>query len=198
MGVTPGSGYYSQTFTAQHTGSVVQAETAIINQAGAGDFLLKIFNAGASGPINGNLGLATVPAPPIVPGLPQTISGTFSSPVPVVAGQQYALVIQRPSGNWTLQDRDTNPCPGSEFFSTSETGPWTPENPQFDFVYSIFVNPTNDFTVGKLKGRSLSLTVPGPGEASVSQRRRRRARARSPRPRSCSRPRRRRSRRPVR
>jgi hypothetical protein len=159
----------AQVFTAIHTGSVVRAQTEISKSQSGNDFQLQILATNGSGvPVNGILGAATI-ADASVPMGPSTLSGTFQTPASVVSGQQYALVLTRPGDDgFVLRDRSGDPCPGREFASNNSTGAWNPDDQTYDFVYQVFVNPPNDFTVGKLKKRTLSLTVPGPGAISVA------------------------------
>jgi hypothetical protein len=159
---------FAQTFTALHTGTVVRAQVALNKDGTDGDFTAQILNTDASGvPVNGVLGSGTVPGSSLPTGA-TTLDATFSAPAPVTAGHQYALVITRPE-LWDITDRHANPCQGEEFFALDATSPFEPnlEPSQYDFVYSVFVNPTNAITVGKQKGNKLTLTVPGPGTLTV-------------------------------
>jgi hypothetical protein len=107
-----------------------------------------------------------------VPDGDSRIVGLFASPASVVAGQQLGLLIARPGESYTLRDRSGAPCPGQEFFSVSG-GPFMAE-PIFDFVFAVFVKPTNAFTLGaitrnKKKGTAtLTVNVPNPGELTGS------------------------------
>jgi hypothetical protein len=158
----------AQTFTAAHTGTVARAEVALNKEASGGPFSMQILDTNSSGvPVNGVLGSATVPDSSVPDGN-TTLVGTFSSPASVVAGHLYALVVSRPD-DWFLTDRHGDPCPGEEIYSPDQTSPFQPPmGPvQYDFVYSLFVNPPNQFTIGKQKGNKLSLTLPGPGTLTV-------------------------------
>jgi hypothetical protein len=159
----------AQTFTAANTGTVVRAEVAINKDASGGPFTMQILDTDASGiPVNGALGSATVPDSSVPDG-DTTLAGTFSNPASVVAGHLYALVVSRPD-EWDLTDRHGDPCAGEEIYSPDQTSPFEPpmEPNPYDFVYSVFVNPPNQFTLGKQKGAKLSLTLPGPGTLTVS------------------------------
>jgi hypothetical protein len=168
----------AQTFTAIRTGSVVRAQ-AWINKVTAGaNFELQILATDATGkPVNGILGSATIPdaTVPLIASGTTRVAGTFSSPAGVVAGQQYALVVSRPGGTeFLVAERSGNPCPGREFTSSSQTNPFVAEDITFDAVFQVFVEPaspvkpSNQFTIGKLKGRKLTLVVPGPGSIDVT------------------------------
>ena len=99
----------------------------------------------------------------------------FAAPASVGAGQQYALLLTRPgAAQFALHDRDGNPCPGQEFFSLSQSGPWTPNSPSYDAVFAVFVKPSNAFTLGEItrnkkKGTAtITGNVPNPGQLSAS------------------------------
>jgi hypothetical protein len=163
----------AQTFTAVHTGTLVRGEMFVAKEPGP-DFQMFILAAGPSGPMGGALGsttipdsaVANVPSPsPSGPSAP--VTGTFSPGVSVTAGQQYAIVVTRPGGDWVTKDRRNNPCPGNEYGGTVG-GTWTLREPDFDFPFSTYVNPTNAFTIGKVKGKRVSLTLPGPGGVDVA------------------------------
>jgi hypothetical protein len=163
----------AQTFTAGHTGTLVRGEMFIAKTAGA-DFQMYIFNADTSGPTGAPLGtttvpdssVANVPSPsPVSPSAP--IDGTFDPGVSVTAGQQYAIGVSRSGSGWLPKDRSGDPCSGGEFAASSIAGPWTFQ-PDYDFPFSIFVNPPNAFTVGKVKGTKVTLNLPGPGGVDIA------------------------------
>jgi hypothetical protein len=153
----------AQTFTVFHTGTLVRGQLDIRRQDPGGDFQLQILATdGAGFPTNTLLGSATIPDASLGTGV-ITVAGNFNPPVPVTAGTQYALAITRSTnGQYFMQIRDNNPCPGLWFRSGNT------DEPGYDLVFQTFVNPANDFTIGKLKGRKLSLNVPGPGTVSVA------------------------------
>jgi hypothetical protein len=157
----------AQTFTALHTGQISRATLLINKSSAGGDFQLQILAANGSGPVNGVLAAATIPDATVPLG-DATLDATFVSPVGVTAGQSYALVVTRPAGpGFLLKDRSGDACAGREFLSSSDTGTWAADDPSFDHIFQIFVNPPNAFTIGKLKGRKLHLNVPGPGAIAV-------------------------------
>jgi len=162
-----------QTFTAQRTGSLVRGETEISKPGGAADWVMQIVTTDGSGTPTNNVLASTTIANASVPDGDSRIVGLFASPASVVAGQQLGLLIARSQGeSYTLRDRSDNPCPGQEFFSASG-GPFMAE-PIFDFVFAVFVKPTNAFTLGALalnkkKGTAtLTVNVPNPGELTGS------------------------------
>jgi hypothetical protein len=163
------NGRRAQTFIAVHTGTVARAQIVINKTATGGDFQVQILASNGLGPpLNGVLGSATIPDASVPLGL-STVDATFSTPPGVVAGQGYAIVLTRPGGNiWSFGERGENPCEGREFASSTQTGSWAADDPFYDNVFQLFVNPPNQFTIGGLKGRKLTLSVPGPGPIIVS------------------------------
>jgi hypothetical protein len=161
-----------QTFTAQRTGSLVRGETEISKLGGAADWVMQIVTTDGSGIPTNNVLASTTIANASVPDGDSRIVGLFASPASVVAGQQFGLLITRPGESYTLRDRSDNPCPGQEFFSASG-GPFMAE-PIFDFVFAVFVKPSNAVTLGaitrnKKKGTAtLPVNVPNPGELTGS------------------------------
>jgi hypothetical protein len=161
-----------QTFTAQRTGSLVRGETEISKPGGAADWVMQIVTTDGSGTPTNNVLASTTIANASVPDGDSRIVGLFASPASVVAGQQLGLLIARPGDSYTLRDRSDDPCPGQEFFSASG-GPFMAE-PIFDFVFAVFVKPSNAVTLGaitrnKKKGTAtLTVNVPNPGELTGS------------------------------
>ena len=161
-----------QTFTAQRTGSLVRGETEISKLGGAADWVMQIVTTDGSGTPTNNVLASTTIANASVPDGDSRIVGLFASPASVVAGQQLGLLIARPGESYTLRDRSDDPCPGQEFFSASG-GPFMAE-PIFDFVFAVFVKPSNAVTLGaitrnKKKGTAtLPVNVPNPGELTGS------------------------------
>jgi hypothetical protein len=157
----------AETFKALHTGTVVRAQLEINKLASGGNFTMQILDTDpASGaPVNGILGSGTTPDSSVPDG-DTTLSVTFNSPAPVTAGHLYALVTTRPD-EFQITDRSGNPCPdGMEWNSPGPTEPFS-SDPNYDQVFSVFVNPPNQFTIGKQKGNKLSLNLPGPGTLTV-------------------------------
>jgi hypothetical protein len=161
-----------QTFTAQRTGSLVRGELEISKTDGAADWVMQIVTTDGSGTPTNNVLASTTIANASVPEGESTIAGLFASPASVVAGQQLGLLISRPGESYTLRDRFESPCPGQEFFSISG-GPFM-SDANFDFVFAVFVKPSNAVTLGaitrnKKKGTAtLPVNVPNPGELAGS------------------------------
>jgi hypothetical protein len=161
-----------QTFTAQRTGSLVRGETEISKAGGTADWVMQIVTTDGSGTPTNNVLASTTIANAAVPDGDSRIVGLFGSPASVVAGQQLGLLIARPGESYTLRDRSDAPCPGQEFFSASG-GPFMAE-PIFDFVFAVFVKPSNAVTLAQItrnqkKGTAtLTVNVPNPGELTGS------------------------------
>lgn len=164
----PGDQREAQTFVALHTGTAVRGQMEIDKLGNGGDWVMQVLGAdsGTGSPINGILGAGAVPDSS-VPAGHSTLSVNFSSPAPVVAGHLYALVLLH-DARYGTPDRNNASCPGDEWNSGPAPGVWS--GPYgFDWVYSVFVNPPNDFTIGKVKGTKVSLTLPGPGSLDVAK-----------------------------
>jgi hypothetical protein len=161
-----------QTFTAQRTGSLVRGETEISKLGGTADWVMQIVTTDGSGTPTDNVLASTTIANASVPDGDSRIVGLFASPASVVAGQQLGLLIARPGESYTLRDQSDGPCPGQEFFSASG-GPFMAE-PIFDFVFAVFVKPSNAVTLAQItrnqkKGTAtLTVNVPNPGELTGS------------------------------
>jgi large repetitive protein len=131
----------AQTFTAETTGALVMGQFKINKAGTAGDYRMDVNATDASGaPTNTTLASTTIPDAVVPPGI-STITGTFATPAPVTAGQQYALVLTRPgSTDVTHSARFGDVCSGMEFFSGSQTGEWSAFS-DMDMIYSTFVEP---------------------------------------------------------
>jgi hypothetical protein len=127
-----------QTFTAQTTGILVRAEIEVTKPASTtGDWVMEIWATDPMGaPTNALLGSATI-ADATVPTGDVRLVGTFSPGVGVAAGQSYVLSLRRAAA-WNLRDRNSNPCPGNEFFSAGPTSTWSVPS-TFDLVFAVFV-----------------------------------------------------------
>ena len=133
----------AQTFTAQATGTLVQGQLEIRKDAVGGDFVMTLYTADGSGtPTNDALG-STVIADASVPMGVSTVTGVFSPPPSVVAGQGYALALSRsPHGGYAMRERNDSACPGTEFISASLSGAWSNNGgTQYDYMFATFVDP---------------------------------------------------------
>ena len=165
-----GNNRKAETFTVVHSGTLIQAQTEINKTNVGGNFQLQILDTDGTGtPINGTLGTAVIVDASVPSGI-TTLVGNFSPGVPVQAGHRLALVVTRPGGMpFEVRIRTTDPCPGNLFFANTQTDTFNPEPPGYELIYQTMVNPTNAFTVGKVKGKTVTLNLPGPGAIKVAQ-----------------------------
>jgi hypothetical protein len=173
--VTSGNYRYAQTFAAQRTGDLVRGELEVNRLGGSGDWVMQVVATDDyAAPVNTVLASTTI-ADATVPAGDSRIAGLFAPPASVSAGHQYALLLTRPGSSWAVLSRNDNPCPGTYFFSTSQSSPWSQGgNPMTDIVFAVFVKPSNAFTLGgiqrnKKKGTaSLTVSVPYAGDLALS------------------------------
>ena len=86
----------------------------------------------------------------------------FAAPASVGAGQQYALLLTRPgAAQFALHDRNDNPCPGQEFYSQSQSGPWAPNSPSYDAVFAVFVEPPSPSAAAASTCKGIPATIIG-------------------------------------
>lgn len=167
---------WAQTFTAQSTGVVTSAQAAVTKGPGA-DWLLQVAALDGTGaPTYNILASATIPDSAIPGGgtvVDTFVSAGFASPPPVKAGQQYALILARPSFGVELRVREGDDCAG-QLFASEDLGPFSLFAPDEDMVFAVFVEPTNSFSVGAVKRNkkkgtaTINLTLPNPGELTGS------------------------------
>jgi hypothetical protein len=178
--VFTGDERFAQSFTAGRTGTIVQAQVAIDNTASGGNLLVQILPVSSPGlggvgaPINFVLGSVTIPDVSVPAGATE-LNATFSPPVGVTGLGRYAVAVTRPGGDFNVLERSGNPCPGQEFFSTSQTDPWSPDDPAYDGLFRVIVNPTNEFSGDRQTKQLLHFTLPSQGllelrDASAVQR----------------------------
>ena len=139
---TSGDSRYAQTFIAVNSGQLTTATYFLTKTAGP-DFRYDILPvSGGSPAATGALGSATIADAAIPNSTPDTpATGVFSPAVTVTAGQEYALAISRDGGPTWFMDGDTgNICPGSLFYSDTQTDPFGPGG-AFDAIYSTNVEP---------------------------------------------------------
>ena len=69
------------------------------------------------------------------------MTATFVPPVPVSAGQRYALAVIAPSNVSFLYNTDFR-CPDKEsFYSRSPTGAWNQDDDDYDLVSEVTISP---------------------------------------------------------
>jgi hypothetical protein len=135
----------AQTFTAQATGHLLQGQIEIDKTASGGAFTMTLYATDGSGtPTNTELG-STVIGDAAVPSGISNLTGVFSSPPSVVAGQVYALGVSRsPNTGWSIRERGGagDACPGTEFISGSANGSWFNDGgTDLDYVFTTLVEP---------------------------------------------------------
>ena len=174
--VATGNNRYAQSFTVQRTGGLVRGELEINRGTGSGDWVMQVVATDDYGaPVNTVLASTTIPDATVPTG-DSRIAGLFAPPASVSAGHQYALLLTRPgSSQMILLTRSDNPCPGTYYLSTSQSGTWSQGgNPMTDLIFAVFVKPSNAFTLGgiqrnKKKGTaSLTVSVPYAGDLALS------------------------------
>jgi hypothetical protein len=166
---------FAQTFTVVNTGTLTSA-SVVVNKFAAGNGWTFSINAVAGGvPTDAALASTAVPESSIPPNSVSTVFVSFAPPLPVEAGQQYALVVARAAGQMGVGYRSGDVCPGA-LFESSGGGPFAPAGAgTLDAVFTVFVEPspqpgpepqfktdrtlTLDSNKGKVeKGRKVRLT----------------------------------------
>ncbi len=137
----------AQTFTAANSGKLTSAQVQVDKDAaeGSGDYVLKIATVDSSGvPTASVLASATIPNSSVPLGQ-QTLTANFplDSAPQVVAGQQYALIVQRGNNDTllTLYERGDNPCPGGSHYWSTAGGPFIQIDGNRDLIYATYVTP---------------------------------------------------------
>jgi hypothetical protein len=138
----------AQTFTAGISGVVDQVDLLLLKSGTPPNpVTVQIRNVSAGKPAATALASASVPTAAIPTATATFVPVTFTTPVPVTAGTQYAIVAySATSGDaagWRYQSSG-DPYSGGGFFSSTETVPpvdtWT-EQPAFDFAFKTYVGP---------------------------------------------------------
>lgn len=145
--------WVAQTFTAGVTGVVTKADVLLFcanSCAGEGPSITASLRATSGGlPTGVDLGTATVSG--FTSGISGTYTATFGTPVPVVAGIQYALVL-RANGSLATgvyaavcscigSTAGTNPyTAGSRLTSTNSGTSWTADAISRDLTFHVFVS----------------------------------------------------------
>jgi hypothetical protein len=179
--VTDPGGRYAQTFTAQRSGVVAAAQFEVMEGSQTGDFRLDIATVAAGTPTNNVLDSAPVDDPPAGTSV-QT--GFFQNQAAqVTAGQQFALVVSRPSApSFQIRAHAPDTCPGEFFFSSSQNGSYTPVGGgnTVDMVFAVFLappdttSPSATITKGpkdKTRKRTATFEFAGSDVATASNRR---------------------------
>jgi hypothetical protein len=136
----------AQTFTEPNGGRLLAAQLLLNNgPATTGTYLLQLntVEAATGEPTNTTLAASALPVSE-VGDTPAFVTFPFPTPVRLVAGQQYALVLSRPGGGepeHQLHYQEPGTCPGGEVFTnTSPTGRFS-RHPTQDLPYVTVVRP---------------------------------------------------------
>jgi hypothetical protein len=138
-----GNARYAQTFVVQNSGAISSAEITIDHNSAAGDYVVQLVTAPGGVPSDTSLASATIPDASVPPGSNVVLKANFTSPLPVAAGEQYALTITRPGATqMDIRDRTDNPCPGTLFESGDPGMAYSPVAlGGSDMIFTIFVGP---------------------------------------------------------
>jgi hypothetical protein len=135
----------AQTFTSLTTSVAESVHVKIDKRAGTGgDWQLSVNSTDGSGaPSDDVLGSVNVSDAAVAPGV-STIGGTFSKPIPLTAGEAYALVLTRPGADEVrARIRVGDTCGGEIFRSLDQTGPFAAISsfpsipPGLDIVFAV-------------------------------------------------------------
>lgn len=155
----------AQTFTATRSGRLTGAEVLVNEQTdiGSGDVVLTIARVNAAGaPTNDVLASATIPGAELDDNIAMRAANfKFGTAARVVAGERYALIARKSNGthfNWF--GRNHTSCPGDMYFRDPGERAWE-ENPSLDFVYNVYVAPSNDEFAFAKKIRGAKASVVG-------------------------------------
>jgi hypothetical protein len=159
-----GDGPRAQTFTAEHTGDLTSAQVVIANNL-TKSIVMSIHSVDASGkPVLDALASDVIQPSEVVAGGMYgpgwaTATGHFVPGVPVEAGEQYAIGLDRigdqspPDAVWLGSTSD--PCPGSFYLAESEGDAgmgFRLIDPRFDVYFLTFVTlPTTPQTKADCK-----------------------------------------------
>lgn len=141
VGLGDGNNRIAQTFTALTSGSLVRADLRVRKaESSAGDYIVQLGTVDSFGtPTNEVLAVASVPSGEVPDG-DSTVPFSFSQPVSVVAGTQYALILTQPGSaflGWTGHFGD--PCAGRRFVSLNQSSPFQAGDNEFDLEFTTFV-----------------------------------------------------------
>jgi hypothetical protein len=136
---------FAQTFRVQNSGGLVQAQVLVEHESGPGDYLMQINALDPSGvPTNSVLASVVVPGTAVAESPDAFVSGEFTPPLEVDAGEMYAIVLSRPGG--TIGGKFREDCPGQAYESPTADGAFTakqiPMLGPADMIFSTFVDST--------------------------------------------------------
>jgi hypothetical protein len=145
--VDNGDARFAETFSVGHTGKLVGASLWVDKSAAnpETDYLLRVTDLDpARAPTDHVLSTGTIRMAGIAANLASGSRLTLLTPLPVIAGQRYALVVTRPgAGTDGLRvGLATGPtCTGSLFTSDSPVGPWLPDPDDLFLVTRVDAAP---------------------------------------------------------
>jgi hypothetical protein len=137
---TGGDERFAHVFSPSLSGSLTRAEIDIVKSGSAGSYVVQVMGVDGTTGAPSNAVLASTAVPDSMPDGDFLLNAVFSSPAPVTAGQNYALVITRP-GSDMLRTGIRNDCPGNFYYSTAGSTDWQIDAPNESFVFTAFVTP---------------------------------------------------------
>ncbi len=163
-GTTTGTGFGTpnwtgQTFIPAVTGSLVKADIQLFCSGCGGsppNLTLSVRNTSAGLPTGADLASVTVPGSTFASGATTTYTATFSSPVNLTSGTQYALIL-RPvsapagSGYFWIRSSPSTYANGSRVLSADSGGTWSADTTR-DYNFKTYMQTgyaaSGDFTSG--------------------------------------------------
>ena len=145
-------------FTAEASGNLTRAEVMLSRVAGTENpITVQIWTADTDGnPVTllstGTILAANVPEGTTLDDL-ALVGVVFDTAAPVVAGQQYAIVLQREGGQYRVGTRSNDDCLGE--FRRLPADTWLKLNR--DLVFSVFVEPPGAPPVVTCKGEQVTI-----------------------------------------
>jgi hypothetical protein len=139
----PANGRVGETFTALHTGQLTRAQISVNkSNTSTGDDALDVRALDGTGSPTETILASTTISNASVPSGTSTLTGSFSAPAEVVAGQRYALAVSRPGGSQLgVQISQTNPCPDGELFTSNGAGSGWSAHSTDDASFTVSVTP---------------------------------------------------------
>jgi hypothetical protein len=133
---------FAQTFLALRSGRLTSASVVLAANPGGNDFALEIWAVGQDGvPVKSILASTTISGVPATSeDTPRPITGAFSAPAQVTAGQRYALVITETTElGFNILANDNNTCPDGDLFEDGEANEDFVLEANADLIFTTFV-----------------------------------------------------------
>ena len=138
----------AQTFTSGLTGQLDQVDLKLQGQSLTTPLTVQIRDGSGTGPGTTVLATTTVPTSAVTDGGPVTfVPIAFTTPAPVTAGTQYAVVAMNNSIGWAWEAGIVSPTSpyvaGKPYGSPGflGAGPWSEGNGETDFEFKTYVVP---------------------------------------------------------